>query len=225
MGDFRYRTFEDMSIEATTISLALRHLGLRAGDKIAIFAETRAEWILTAYACFKNNISIVTIYANLGNDGIAHVINETQVAFLVCSDDTMHKVGQVIPKCPTLHTLIAFESPIDWQLHNLPEILPSTPIKILSYKDLLSMKVFGVPPACPPKPNDCAIIMYTSGSTGTPKGVLISHDNMVASILNFVSTADYHDKDRYLAFLPLSHIFELMVETSVLMLGMQIGYR
>ena len=92
LGKFSWRSFEDFASEATIVSQALRNLGLNPRDKVAILAETRAEWILTAYACFKNNITIVTIYTNLGNDGIAHALNETQVPLLICSDETLPKV-------------------------------------------------------------------------------------------------------------------------------------
>ena len=92
MGKFIWRSFEDFASEATIVSQALRNLGLNPKDKVAILAETRAEWILMAYACFKNNITIVTIYTTLGNDGIVHALNETRVPLLICSDETLPKV-------------------------------------------------------------------------------------------------------------------------------------
>ena len=95
MGKYHWRSFEDFASEATIVSQALRNLGLNPRDKVGILAETRAEWILTAYACFKNNITIVTIYTNLGNDGIVHALNETEVPLLVCSDETLPKVAAV----------------------------------------------------------------------------------------------------------------------------------
>ena len=95
MGKFIWRSFEDFASEATIVSQALRNLGLNPRDKVAILAETRAEWILTAYACFKNNITIVTIYTTLGNDGIVHALNETQVPLLICSDETLPKVRTI----------------------------------------------------------------------------------------------------------------------------------
>ena len=58
LGKYQWRSFEDFASEASIVSQALRNLGLNPRDKVAILAETRAEWILTAYACFKNNITI-----------------------------------------------------------------------------------------------------------------------------------------------------------------------
>ena len=55
-------TFDDFACQATIIGQAFKSIGIKPKDRIAILAETRAEWMTTAYACFKNNITIVTIY-------------------------------------------------------------------------------------------------------------------------------------------------------------------
>lgn len=60
-----------------------------------MIAETRAEWLITAYAAFKNNLSVVTIYTNLGNDGIIHALTETKTSVAFCTHDTLKKLAQV----------------------------------------------------------------------------------------------------------------------------------
>jgi long-chain acyl-CoA synthetase len=225
LGKYNWRTFHDFEAEATIIGQSFRSLGLKSKDKIAILAETRAEWMLTAYACFKNNITIVTIYTNLGVDGIAHAINETRVPLLVCSDETLPKVASVIGRCDSVKTIIAFESQVDGRLHASEVVQKANPsAKLVSYMDLMTMKTTKVHPVCPPTPNDCAIIMYTSGSTGNPKGVLISHQNMIAAMSALVNIANYRSRDRYIAYLPLAHVLELLAESSCLMFGIRIGY-
>lgn len=37
-------------------------------SQVVIFAETRAHWLITALSCFRANITIVTVYATLGED-------------------------------------------------------------------------------------------------------------------------------------------------------------
>lgn len=60
------------------------NLGLVPGkDKIVIFAETQAEWMIVAQASFKSNIIITTLYATLGEDAIIHGINESEVEQLL----------------------------------------------------------------------------------------------------------------------------------------------
>ena len=77
-----------------------------------------------------------------------------------------------------------------------------------------------------PSSDDVACIMYTSGTTGPPKGVVIKHSNLVASIGAVVTLVGHHLKpdDAYLAFLPLAHILEYVVELCFVFVGMCSGY-
>ena len=56
--------------------------------------------------------------------------------------------------------------------------------------------------------------MYTSGSTGKPKGVQLSHGNLIASLASVYFLFGHHlpDDSVYLAYLPLAHVFEYIVE-------------
>ena len=79
----------------------------------------------------------------------------------------------------------------------------------------------------PPSEKDTAIIMYTSGSTGVPKGVILSHRNIFSVLSSLLLTFDipFETFDRvYIAFLPLAHVLELLVESTLCLYGTKIGY-
>ena len=77
-----------------------------------------------------------------------------------------------------------------------------------------------------PSSDNVACIMYTSGSTGPPKGVVLKHSNLVAAVGSVISMVGHHLKldDTLLAFLPLAHIFEYVVELCFLFIGGCCGY-
>jgi non-ribosomal peptide synthetase component E (peptide arylation enzyme) len=69
-------------------------------------------------------------------------------------------------------------------------------------------------PARPPVPATVAVLCYTSGTTGNPKGAMLTHGNLAAIVaavraINVAFTPD----DVHLSYLPLAHVFELVVET------------
>ncbi|KAG6892180.1 hypothetical protein C0995_004979, partial [Termitomyces sp. Mi166 len=68
--------------------------------------------------------------------------------------------------------------------------------------------------------------MYTSGSTGNPKGVSITHGNLVASVGAVYTLLGHHltYDDSYLAYLPLAHVLEYIVELIMVFVGMPSGY-
>ena len=75
--------YEDADAIANNVGRGLRVLGQQPNQPLCIFADTRAEWMLSAQACFKQSFPLVTLYTNLGEDAVAHGLNETKVETVV----------------------------------------------------------------------------------------------------------------------------------------------
>jgi long-chain acyl-CoA synthetase len=72
--------------------------------------------------------------------------------------------------------------------------------------------------------NDLATILYTSGTTGEPKGVMLTHENFTSCVATVSKSLPISPKDRSLAVLPLSHIFERTVFYVLCANGVSIHY-
>lgn len=55
LGDYKWITFQQLLTRATNLGSGLLSLGQKPKKNILIFAETRAEWMIAAQACFKYN--------------------------------------------------------------------------------------------------------------------------------------------------------------------------
>uniref|UniRef100_A0A8D8RCC4 long-chain-fatty-acid--CoA ligase n=1 Tax=Cacopsylla melanoneura TaxID=428564 RepID=A0A8D8RCC4_9HEMI len=222
MGVYEWRSFQQVSDEAEWFGKGLRSLGQEPRQNVVIFAETRAEWMIAAQACFKQNIPVVTIYATLGEEAIAHGINETEVTIVITTHDLLPKFRNILKMTPRVNTLIFMED----QLTCTDCSGYKQGVEIVPFKSIVSRgKESGNRyDGHPPTPRDTAIIMYTSGSTGTPKGVVLTHENMISTLKAFSDAVHIEPNDVFLGYLPLAHVFELLSESVCLLCGVAIGY-
>ena len=80
---------------------------------MCIFAETKSEWLMCAIGCFKQTFPLVTLYANLGDEAIAHGINQTEVTHVITTHELLPKFRNVLAKTPTVKYLIFIEDQIN----------------------------------------------------------------------------------------------------------------
>lgn len=139
--------------------------------------------MLTAHGLFTQNMTIVTAYETLGEDGLLHSMNETEVEAIFTTVDLLPVVSRVASKCPTLKYVVYSGEP---NPESAAKIKSSQIQDVLTLDELIETgKKFPREPRCP-EPEDLCCIMYTSGSTGNPKGVILSHKNIVAASKCFI---------------------------------------
>ena len=83
LGEYQWITYKDAHKISIDFGSGLIKLGAQPREPIAIYAETREEWILAALGAFSQSIILATVYTNLGDDAVAHAINETEVSLVV----------------------------------------------------------------------------------------------------------------------------------------------
>jgi len=220
LGSYRWKSYAEVQSTSRAFGRGLRELGQLPRTPIAIYAETRAEWIMSAFGAFSQSIHVSTLYTNLGDEAIVHGINETEVTCVVTSYELLPKFKTMLKDCPKVHTLIVMED----QLNTIDATGFKDGVSINTFKDVVALGASSRVQDVPPNKDDTAIIMYTSGSTGTPKGVILTHENLIATSSCIMYLDKFNDDDVYIAYLPLAHVLELLSECTMMMFGIPVGY-
>ncbi len=168
--------------------------GLKPGERVALCLHNRVEWVLFDQAALALGLVTVPLYFDDRPDNMAWCLNDAGVRLLLLEDGKMWSAlrGQV----KTIERVVCLNMTgvADKKLIGLGEWLPPAGT-VLPAKSAASE-------------NDLATIVYTSGTTGRPKGVMLSHRNILSNVLASMRALPAHTSDRFLSFLPLSHMFE-----------------
>ncbi|KAL9159241.1 hypothetical protein ABFS82_08G120900 [Erythranthe guttata] len=223
LGEYQWETYSQIFDRVCNFASGLLKIGHDVDTRAAIFSESRAEWLIAFQGFFRQNITVVTIYASLGDDALIHSLNETQVSTLVCDSKQLKKLAAISSSLPSIKNIIYFDDEDSANDASANQKISEWKISSFTEVEVLGKNN----PAQPNLPikKDIAVIMYTSGSTGLPKGVMMSHGNIVATAAAVMTVIpQIGNKDLYLAYLPLAHVFELAAETVMLTAGAGIGY-
>ena len=180
--------------------------------------------MVAAQGAFSQSIVVTTIYATLGMSAVVEAINDGVISAIVCNKINVEAIVGKIHEMPSLKTIIYTSDAIAKdQKVEMPAAAPKG-VQIVSFEDFVASGDTVAFPPTPPTPETMAVLMYTSGSTGKPKGVVINHSQIVASIASGAEMLGIKSGERYLGYLPLAHIMELMAELCMITLGCTICY-
>lgn len=195
------------------LALALKDLGVKPQDKIAIFAKSSPFWLIFDFAIHQLGAISVPIFANISTYNLNFELQDAEVSYIFIDDENrLQDIEEDIAKKLTFitHNFCTKEE----NFYNYDELL----IISKQHCDNSNFTTYIA------DENDIFSIIYTSGNTGTPKGVMLSHKNILSQIKDIDALIVLEDKEVILSLLPLAHIYERTVMSYYIFKGVSVYF-
>ena len=213
--DFRltYRQFADGVDE---IARGLMALGVKRGEKVAVWATNIPYWVTLQFATAKIGAILLTVNTNYKKAELSYLLEQSETENLFLIDgfqdtDYINTIYELVPelktqqrgslfseKYPHLKRVCFLGHEKHRGMYSIPEIRGLHPIvspeKYQERQDSLT-------------PHDVVNMQYTSGTTGFPKGVMLTHYNIGNNGFWIGENQNFSEKDRLCLPVPLFHCF------------------
>ena len=191
------------------IAVGLRAWGLDPGDRVGLLSGNRAEWHLADLGTLAAGMVTTPVYATSSSSQVAHVLTDAGVRLCFVEDgDQLAKLLVRRDELPELRHAVVLrplEGVEDGFVRTLADLRAAGAEVLAEGPDAFDRLVSEV------TPDQLATLVYTSGTTGPPKGAMITHANVMATVRSLTSLIELSPDERFLSFLPLSHITERSV--------------
>lgn len=186
-------TYQELNQRVNRLAHFFQSEGLLPGDRVAILASNRYEYIEAELAAAKTGVILCALNCRLVAAELTHCIDLVTPKLLIVEDEFAAKVSDVIPALKRLS--------LDKDYHEL----------MLSQAE--------TEPGYEGDPEDGLVVLYTSGTTGLPKGALISHRAMIARAAVFQGELGVTRDDGFIAWAPFYHMASTDQSLATLLMG------
>ncbi|CAN5349762.1 AMP-dependent synthetase/ligase [soil metagenome] len=222
-GEWKRLSHAEVEERVRQLAAALASAGVERGDRVAILSENRPEWAIADYAITCSGAIDVPLYPTLPPDQIAYILQDAGAkAILVSTQEQLAKVLEIRDDLADLKQVICCDDPGGAAgVERLHDVLESGR-RLLESGDVADLRES----AETVERDDVATLIYTSGTTGKPKGVMLTHWNLASNVAAVQQHGAFNvgQGDVSLSFLPLSHVFERMVDYVYWDTGVAIAY-
>lgn len=195
---------------AAAVTAALAASGIEPGDRVGILSQNRVEWHVADIGSIAAGAVTVPVYPTSAASQVAYVLGHSgaRVCF-VENEEQLAKIVEHRGELRSLERVVLFTSNgirlNDPFLVTFDDLLDIGRERLRHEPDLPSKRAAAL------IDTDLATIVYTSGTTGPPKGAMLSHQNLMATIQAILRIITIGPEDRFISYLPLSHIAERIV--------------
>lgn len=208
-GKYQGITHLQFKEETENLACGLSSIGVKKGDKVAIIAENRPEWVYSDMAILGLGAIDVPLYPSLTAESVEFILNNSESKGIIVSNKfQFNKILKIKDRCRHLKFIIVMNDkdvePDGKLLFSFSRVQELGVIFKSNNPDYFNNSMRQI------NENELCTVIYTSGTTGEPKGVMLTHKNILSNVKAALEIFPLDEKDIFLSFLPLCHIFERM---------------
>jgi len=187
----RSLTFKELNDRACRLANAMRTLGLRQGDRVAVLLYNCVEYVEIYAACAKAGLICATINFRFIGPEVKYIVEDSGSRLLFVGSDFLKLSDEVKPELPHVQYIVQVDG--------------ITCEGYLCYEDIIE-RSSARGPHLGVEPEEPWLLLYTSGTTGQPKGVVRTHESYIAFFLINEVEFDFQHDDVGLIVMPMFHV-------------------
>ncbi|GIX48830.1 MAG: long-chain-fatty-acid--CoA ligase [Candidatus Tectimicrobiota bacterium] len=191
-------SYRELDSLANSCANALANLGVKKQDRVALYMTNRPEYIISVFGIARLGAVFTPMNPTYKEAEIEHHLNDSEASVLIVQESLYPLVKAVRQQVKSLRDIVIVGQHAEEGTH--------------LFRDLVRR----ASPKHPPQlklcwSEDMVALPYSSGTTGMPKGVMLTHQNLVANAIQFISSGRLTEQDTLLIFLPFYHIYGTML--------------
>jgi long-chain acyl-CoA synthetase len=191
-------SYRELDGLANCCANALAKVGVKKGDRVALYMTNRPEYIISVYGIARLGAVFTPLNPTYKEGEIEHQLSDAEASVLIVQESLYPLVRTVRPQLGSLKEIIIVGQRAESGTY--------------LFRDLIRQSS----PKHPPRTmlnwtEDLVALPYSSGTTGLPKGVMLTQQNLVANNIQFISSGRITEQDTMLLFLPFYHIYGMML--------------
>lgn len=199
-------SYRELDGLANSFANALARLGVKKGDRVALYMTNRPEYVISVYGIARLGAVFTPMNPTYKEAEIEHQLNDAEASVLVVQESLYPLVRTVRGHLHSVQEIILVGQRAEAHTHLFRDLIrrasPKHPPRVqLSWTD------------------DLVALPYSSGTTGLPKGVMLTQQNLVSNNIQFIASGRITEQDTMLVFLPFYHIYGLMLVSGGLYAG------
>ncbi|MFI5156342.1 MAG: AMP-binding protein [Chitinophagales bacterium] len=197
----RYRaTYTEFWIQVEQVAKSLLSIDVQKGERVAIWAPNRFEWVLVQYATARIGAILVNINPAYKSTELEYVLKQSGCNVIISAlsfkgSDYKAMIEESAPACLSLKTVIYLDQDWDQFLAGSSRV---EDCELILRESSLQF-------------DDPINIQYTSGTTGFPKGVTLSHHNILNNGYFIGKRLKYSEKEKVCIPVPFYHCFGMVI--------------